>query len=119
MSGSGRALRSLTIGAIGPAGQLWSTAADLARWAAFLADPSPDKRARARMVSAYDHDVTTDHWALGFRFDIVVRFAPYAGRYMYHCHILEHEDRDMMRPFVVTPPALMALMGMGARTRNT
>jgi hypothetical protein len=26
--------------AVGPAGQLWSTAADLARWAAFLADPS-------------------------------------------------------------------------------
>ena len=30
----------IDIGAIGPAGQLWSTAADLARWAAFLADPS-------------------------------------------------------------------------------
>ncbi|GAA2354933.1 serine hydrolase domain-containing protein [Dactylosporangium salmoneum] len=26
-------------GAVGPAAQLWSTAADLARWAAFLADP--------------------------------------------------------------------------------
>ena len=25
------------------------------------------------MVSAYDHEVTTDHWALGFRFDIVLR----------------------------------------------
>lgn len=23
------------------------------------------------------------------------------GRYMFHCHILEHEDHDMMRPFVV------------------
>jgi CubicO group peptidase (beta-lactamase class C family) len=28
------------IGAVAPAGQLWATAADLARWAAFLADPS-------------------------------------------------------------------------------
>ena len=27
-------------GAVGPAAQLWSTAADLARWAAFLADPA-------------------------------------------------------------------------------
>ncbi|GIH07276.1 serine hydrolase [Rhizocola hellebori] len=27
--------------AMAPAGQLWSTAADLARWAAFLADPDP------------------------------------------------------------------------------
>jgi FtsP/CotA-like multicopper oxidase with cupredoxin domain len=29
---------------------------------------------------------------------------------MYHCHILEHEDRDMMRPFVVMPPDLMPFM---------
>jgi CubicO group peptidase (beta-lactamase class C family) len=28
-------------GAMAPAGQLWSTAADLAKWAAFLTDPSP------------------------------------------------------------------------------
>jgi CubicO group peptidase (beta-lactamase class C family) len=28
-------------GAMAPAGQLWSTAADLAKWAAFLADPDP------------------------------------------------------------------------------
>jgi protocatechuate 3,4-dioxygenase beta subunit len=33
----------------------------------------PDPTARARMISVYDHDVTTDHWALGFRFDIVLR----------------------------------------------
>ncbi|MGF7237636.1 MAG: protocatechuate 3,4-dioxygenase subunit beta, partial [Frankia sp.] len=33
----------------------------------------PDEKARARMISAYDHSVTTDHWALGFRFDIVLR----------------------------------------------
>lgn len=24
------------------------------------------------------------------------------GRYMFHCHILEHEDHDMMRPFEIT-----------------
>jgi spore coat protein A, manganese oxidase len=23
--------------------------------------------------------------------------------YVHHCHIVEHEDNDMMRPFVVTP----------------
>ena len=28
---------------------------------------------RPRLVSAYDHDATTDHWALGYRFDIVLR----------------------------------------------
>jgi Putative multicopper oxidases len=39
--------------------------------------------------------------------EIAVRFTTYSGRYMYHCHILEHEDRDMMRPFVTTPAELM------------
>lgn len=29
---------------------------------------------------------------------------------MYHCHILEHEDRDMIRPFVVMPLDLMPFM---------
>jgi FtsP/CotA-like multicopper oxidase with cupredoxin domain len=42
--------------------------------------------------------------------EIAVRFTTYAGRYMYHCHILEHEDRDMMRPFVTTPADLMPFM---------
>ncbi len=42
--------------------------------------------------------------------DIAVRFEVFAGRYMYHCHILEHEDRDMMRPFVVMPAELMPFM---------
>jgi spore coat protein A len=42
--------------------------------------------------------------------EIAVRFTAYAGRYMYHCHILEHEDRDMMRPFVTMPADLMPFM---------
>jgi len=44
--------------------------------------------------------------------DIVVRFQVFCGRYMYHCHILEHEDHDMMRPFVVMPAELMPFMDM-------
>jgi FtsP/CotA-like multicopper oxidase with cupredoxin domain len=42
--------------------------------------------------------------------DILVRLDTFAGRYMYHCHILEHEDHDMMRPFVVMPAELMPFM---------
>ncbi|MEQ1636070.1 MAG: multicopper oxidase domain-containing protein [Methylococcales bacterium] len=34
---------------------------------------------------------------------VAIKFSPFCGRYMYHCHILEHEDDDMMRPFVVVP----------------
>jgi len=42
--------------------------------------------------------------------ELAVRFTTYAGRYMYHCHILEHEDRDMMRPIVIMPAELMPFM---------
>jgi Multicopper oxidase len=34
------------------------------------------------------------------------------GRFMYHCHILEHEGRDTMRPIVVTPKEVMDSTGM-------
>jgi FtsP/CotA-like multicopper oxidase with cupredoxin domain len=37
----------------------------------------------------------------------------FTGRYMYHCHILEHEDHDMMRPFVVVPGGIIKLMHGG------
>jgi len=39
--------------------------------------------------------------SIAIRFDRV-------GRYVYHCHIIEHEDREMMRPFVVTPVPMAA-----------
>jgi spore coat protein A len=32
---------------------------------------------------------------------IIMRFEGYTGKYLYHCHILEHEANDMMRPFEV------------------
>lgn len=32
---------------------------------------------------------------------IIARFGPFTGVYPWHCHILEHEDHDMMRPFEV------------------
>ena len=34
---------------------------------------------------------------------IIVRFEGYTGRYVWHCHILEHEDNEMMRPFEIVP----------------
>ena len=34
---------------------------------------------------------------------IAMIFTGFTGRFMYHCHILEHEDMDMMRPMVVVP----------------
>jgi protocatechuate 3,4-dioxygenase, beta subunit len=43
----------------------------------FFQDPIfnsvPDAAARQRLIACYDHEVTSPEWALGFRFDIVVR----------------------------------------------
>jgi spore coat protein A len=36
---------------------------------------------------------------------IIVHFEGYAGRYVWHCHILEHEDNEMMRPYQVVAHA--------------
>ena len=49
----------------------------------------------------------------GERVSIAMTFKGYTGRYMYHCHMLGHEDMDMMRPFIVIPAAAMTAMGMG------
>jgi spore coat protein A len=32
---------------------------------------------------------------------IIMRFEGFLGRYVWHCHLLEHEDNEMMRPFDV------------------
>jgi spore coat protein A len=36
---------------------------------------------------------------------IIVRFEGYTGRYVWHCHLLEHAANEMMRPFEVVPKA--------------
>jgi spore coat protein A len=40
---------------------------------------------------------------------IAARFQGGTGRYMYHCHIIEHEDDGMMSTFIVTPEEVMAV----------
>ena len=42
---------------------------------------------------------------------VAAQFNKHAGRYMYHCHILEREDAEMMRPFVVVPQETVPFMG--------
>ncbi|GIJ39988.1 serine hydrolase domain-containing protein [Micromonospora andamanensis] len=66
-------------GAVGPAAQLWSTAADMARWAAFLADPAAmDAAARVLAPTTLDEmrwPVTvTDEavWAGGFGLGLIL-----------------------------------------------
>src|SRR6266702_1185045 len=36
---------------------------------------------------------------------IIMKFEGWTGRYVWHCHLLEHEDNEMMRPYdVIAPP---------------
>jgi spore coat protein A len=37
----------------------------------------------------------------GYVTSIIARFGPFTGRYVWHCHMLEHEDFEMMRPMEV------------------
>jgi FtsP/CotA-like multicopper oxidase with cupredoxin domain len=39
---------------------------------------------------------------------IIAPFENYTGFYVYHCHMLEHEDHDMMRQFEVRSPVVFA-----------
>jgi len=34
---------------------------------------------------------------------IAMRFEGEPGRYVWHCHYLEHEDNEMMRPYQLLP----------------
>jgi CubicO group peptidase (beta-lactamase class C family) len=53
-------------GAMAPAGQLWSTVTDLARWTAFLADPAPAVLSRATLDEMCRPVVITDDaWTAG------------------------------------------------------
>jgi spore coat protein A, manganese oxidase len=70
--------------------------------------PDPNERGWKDTVRANPGEVTR----------ILVRFAPMNGGeysfdptaapgYVWHCHILEHEDNEMMRPYAIrrVPPA--------------
>jgi spore coat protein A len=45
---------------------------------------------------------------------VIARFEDYTGLFAYHCHILEHEDHEMMREFLVVPePGQILMLGAG------
>lgn len=53
--------------------------------------PDPNERGWKDTVRANPDQVTR----------IIARFGPFTGVYPWHCHILEHEDHEMMRPYEV------------------
>lgn len=64
----------------------------------FLGAPQPPNSGEAGWkdtVRAYSRMVTR----------IIVPFTGFTGRYVWHCHILEHEDNEMMRPYEVIAAA--------------
>ncbi|QCV94704.1 multicopper oxidase family protein [Acidipropionibacterium acidipropionici] len=54
---------------------------------------------------------TKDTWVVqpGEVVSVLGRFGGATGEFMYHCHILDHEDHTMMRPFVVLPRDILAM----------
>jgi spore coat protein A, manganese oxidase len=58
---------------------------------------APDERGFKDTVKVNPGYFTT----IRAKFDLPARVAA-PQRYVYHCHIVEHEDNDMMRPFTVT-----------------
>jgi len=57
--------------------------------------PDPNEAGWKDTVRAHSRMVTR----------IIVRFEGYTGRYVWHCHVLEHEDNEMMRPYEVIAAA--------------
>lgn len=55
--------------------------------------PDPNEQGWKDTVRVYPYEVVT----------LWVPFTEYTGKYVWHCHMLEHEDQDMMRPLVVLP----------------
>jgi spore coat protein A, manganese oxidase len=62
-------------------------------WTGPVTPPEPGEMGWKDTVRAFPGAVTR----------IIVRFDGYAGRYAWHCHLLEHESNEMMRPIEVLP----------------
>jgi spore coat protein A, manganese oxidase len=64
--------------------------------------PDPTERGFKDTVKANPGQLTTIRAKFDLPTSPTLVTAPQT--YVYHCHILEHEDNDMMRPFTVIPP---------------
>ena len=60
--------------------------------------PEPNERGWKDTVKAHPETVTR----------IIVPFHGYTGKYVWHCHLLEHAANEMMRPFEVVAPGKSA-----------
>jgi spore coat protein A len=67
-----------------------------------MVPPDPTERGFKDTVKANPGYLTT----IRAKFDLPngVSPGPLGQAYVHHCHIVEHEDNDMMRPFIVSDP---------------
>jgi FtsP/CotA-like multicopper oxidase with cupredoxin domain len=65
----------------------------------FIAPPGKVTRVRIRFAPQYTKESDLKPGVNPFPFD-----ATAGPGYVWHCHILDHEDNDMMRPMKMTPP---------------
>ena len=54
--------------------------------------PGPTENGRKDTIIAYPGEVTRIRMTFGL-----------GGQYVWHCHIVEHEDNEMMRPYRIGP----------------
>jgi FtsP/CotA-like multicopper oxidase with cupredoxin domain len=56
--------------------------------------------------ACYPYETMKETWSLGpgETLELKLKFTDHLGKYMFHCHILEHEDDGMMSQFEVVPP---------------
>ncbi len=65
--------------------------------------PTPEEAGWKDTVQSHPFEITR----------VIARFEDYTGLFAYHCHILEHEDHEMMRQFRVIPGPAVSAYGCG------
>jgi len=69
--------------------------------------------------ACYSYETMKETWLLeaGETIEVKLKFSDYTGRYVFHCHMIEHEDDGMMSQFeVVLPTATPTPTGTPAPT---
>ena len=64
-------------------------------------------------LNATSQNIPLQDWELGWEDTVnipaaqtarfMVKYDKFAGTFVWHCHLLEHEDHEMMRPFRIVP----------------
>jgi hypothetical protein len=64
-------------------------------------------------TGSFGNDIPLEDYELGWEDTVVVnpgetvrimvKYEAFTGTFVFHCHILEHEDHEMMRPFRIIP----------------